>query len=84
MMYYAGKLTVLDSRSILFIPAYTPEMNPIEQMGKELRATGFCNEIFASLKKVVDRVYETINHLAKVTIISITKRDWISNVFITE
>ena len=84
MMYYAGKLTVLDNRSILFIPPYTPEMNPIEQIWKELRAKGFFNEVFASLEKVVDRLCETINHLAKETIISITRRDWISNIFNVE
>ena len=38
-------------------------------------------EALASLEKVVDRLYETINHLAKETIISITRRDWISNIF---
>ena len=68
----------------LFIPPYTPEMNPIEQIWKELRARGFCNEIFASLEKVVDRLCETINHLAKEKIISITKRNWISNIFIED
>ena len=43
--------------------SYTLEMNPIEQIWKELRAKGFCNEVFASLAKVVDRLCETINHL---------------------
>ena len=80
----SGKLKIPDNMAILFIPPYTPEMNPIEQIWKELRARGFCNEIFASLGKVVDRLCETINHLAKETIISITRRDWISNVFIKE
>lgn len=80
----AGKLMVPDNIAILFIPPYTPEMNPIEQIWKELRAKGFCNEVFASLEKVVDRLCETINHLAKETIISITRRDWISNIFNVE
>lgn len=50
-------------------------MNPIEQIGKELRAKGFCNEVFASLEKVIDRLCETINHLTNETIISITRRN---------
>lgn len=64
--------------------SYTLEMNPIEQIWKELRAKGFCNEVFASLEKVVDRLCETINHFAKETIINITRRDWISNIFNVE
>ena len=37
-----------------------------------------------SAEKVVDRLGETINHLAKETIISITRRNWIINLFIEE
>ena len=32
------------------IPPYTPEMNPIEQIWKEIRKRGFRNEIFATLE----------------------------------
>ena len=69
------KLKIPDNIAILFIPLYTPEMNPIEQIWKELRARGFCNEIFSSLEKVVDRLCKTINHLINETIISSTRRD---------
>lgn len=56
-------------------------MNPIEQIWKELRKTGFRNEVFASLEKVVDRLCHTIRSLSKDTIISITARKWIINLF---
>ena len=69
------KLKIPDNIAILFIPPYTPEMNPIEQIWKELRAKGFCNEAFASLEKVVDRLCETINHLTHETFVSITRHD---------
>ena len=59
-------------------------MNPIEQIWKERRAKGFCNEVSASIKKMVDRLCVTINHLAKETNIGITGRDWIGDVFIAE
>ena len=46
---------------VLFhIPPYTPEMNPIEQIWKEIRKRGFRNEVFATLEKVVDRLCDTI------------------------
>lgn len=66
---------------ILHIPPYTPEMNPIEQIWREIRTQGFCNEIFTTLDKVVDRLCETINALTPETITSITLRDWIYKIF---
>ena len=58
----------------------TPEMNPIEQIWKELRKRGFRNEIFATLEKVVDRLCETIRTLSCDTVKSITGRDWILSI----
>ena len=67
---------------VLFhIPPYTPEMNPIEQIWKEIRKRGFRNEVFATLEKVVDRLCDTICSLTPNTIFSITGRDWIIKAF---
>ena len=60
---------------------YTPEMNPIEQIWKELRQIGFRNEIFATLDKVVDRLCASIDSLSKSTIMSIAGREWILRCF---
>lgn len=70
-----------DNITLLHIPPYTPEMNPIEQIWRELRTQGFRNEVFPTLEKVVDRLCETINNLTKKTISSITCRDWIYKIF---
>ena len=66
---------------LFHIPPYTPEMNPIEQIGKEIRKRGFRNEIFTTLEKVVDRLYDTICSLSNQVISSITGRDWIIEPF---
>lgn len=63
------------------IPPYTPEMNPIEQIWKELRQTGFRNEAFATLEKAIDRLCDSIKLLSKQTIQSITGRQWILRCF---
>ena len=55
-----------------FIPPYTPEMNPIEQIWKETRMRGFRNEVFKSLDKVIDRLCDTIVSLTSDVIKSIT------------
>ena len=74
-------LQVPDNIVLFYIPPYTPEMNPIEQIWKELRARGFHNEIFQTLADVVDRLGNTICDLTADAIRSITCRDWIVSCF---
>ena len=59
----------------------SPEMNPIEQIWKEIRKRGFRNEVFTTLEKVVDRLCDVICSLSNETISSITGRDWIIKAF---
>ncbi len=66
---------VPDNIVLFFIPPYTPEMNPIEQIWKELRKRGFKNEVFSSLEKVVDHVCDVICSLTPAIIHSITGRE---------
>ena len=61
---------------LFFIPPGTPEMNPIEQIWKELRK-GFKNELFRSLDNVVKRLCNLICALTNDTIKSIIGREWI-------
>ncbi len=77
----SAMLNVPENIRLFFIPPYTPEMNPIEQIWKELRKMGFRNEVFATLEKVVDRLCDVINDLSDATIRSITGRDWIIKCF---
>ena len=77
----SSKLNAFPNIEIMFIPPYTPEMNPIEQIWRELRARGFHNEVFQTLEKVVDRLCGTICNLSKATIRSITGRSWILSCF---
>ena len=59
---------------IIHIPQYTPEMNPIEQICKQIRQMGFKNEVFKTLKDVMDRLCETIKQLTKEMVKSIELR----------
>ena len=77
----SGDLNIPKNIQILHIPPYTPEMNPIEQIWKEIRKRGFRNECFQTLDKVIDRLCETIQSLSKETIKSITGRDWVVSAF---
>ena len=74
-------LKVPGNISLLRSPPYTPEMNPIEQIWKQLRSMGFRNEVFNSLADVVDRLCETICRLTNEMVKSITGRKWIVECF---
>ena len=77
MWHKANSLIIPEQISLIFIPPYTPEMNPIEQIWKEIRKRGFRNEVFQTLEKVVDRLCEVIQKLPASVIQSITGRQWI-------
>lgn len=74
-------LSIPENVILFFIPPYTPEMNPIEQIWKEIRKIGFRNEIFVTLEQVIKRLCKTIRSLTKNTIKSITARSWILSCF---
>lgn len=83
--WHKSRTLVVPENIVLFhIPPYTPEMNPIEQIWKEIRKRGFKNEVFATLSKVVDRLCNVIHGLPITLIQSITARDWILQCFIGE
>lgn len=74
-------LRVPENIELIFLPPYTPEMNPIEQIWKELRKRGFRNEVFPSLEKVVARLCDTICSLTNDAVKSITGRRWLLSMF---
>jgi len=77
----SNSLTIPENIRLFFLPPATPEMNPIEQIWKELRKRGFKNEIFKTLNHVIGRLCDTINSLSHRTVKSITARDWITRCF---
>ena len=77
-------LELPENIHMLHIPPYTPEMNPIEQIWRELRTCGFRNESFHSLQDVENRLVVTINNLTNETVRSITGRQWILDIFNTD
>jgi putative transposase len=74
-------LEVPENIRLIFLPPATPELNPMEQIWKEIRKRGFPNELFRTLNKVIDRLCDTIASLSNDVIKSITGRDWILQCF---
>lgn len=75
------KLQIPDNIELFFLPPATPEMNPIEQIWKEVRKQGFRNEIFPTLDRVIDRLCDILCSLPNSTVKSITCRDWVLSCF---
>ena len=64
----------------LFQPAYSPEVNPVENMWHHLReAGGFKNATFKTLKEVELKLAEELKNLNEETVKSITLFGWIKN-----
>ncbi|VJB86124.1 transposase family protein [Streptococcus pneumoniae] len=59
-----------------FIPPYPPEMNPIEQVWKEIRKRGFKNKAFRTLEDIMNQLQDVIQGLGKEVIKSIVNRRW--------
>ena len=73
-------LILPDNIRIFYLPARTPEMNPIEQLWPEVRHD-FKNRMLKSNKVLIDELCISLNSLTVSTITSITCRDWILSLF---
>ena len=50
--HLAGELVVPENMRLLFLPPYSPELNPAEHLWKALRQECFANHVFAGLDAV--------------------------------
>ncbi len=74
-------LEIPDNIDFAFIPPYTPEMNPIEQVWTEIRKRGFKNRAFQTLESVINKLQEIIQGLDSEPLKSIVHRKWICSDF---
>ena len=67
-------LNIPENIECTFIPPYTPEMTPIEQVWAEIRKRGFKNKVFRTLNEVIDRLQEIIQTASSCQLKSIVHR----------
>ncbi|WP_225415570.1 IS630 family transposase [Streptococcus pneumoniae] len=77
----SSTLKIPTNIGFAFIPPYTPEMNPIEQVWKEIRKRGFKNKAFRILEDVMNQLQDVIQGLEKEVIKSIVNRKWTRMLF---
>jgi len=74
-------LIIPENITLFYLPAYTPEINPIEQVWKEVRKNDFKNTLFNTLDDVVDKLSNSLMSLTKDVIKSVSGRKWIVDMF---
>ena len=74
-------LKIPKNMELAFLPPYSPELNPQEQIWDELREKFFANKTFKSLNAVMDNAVKALQMLEGLPdkIKSISHWDWILN-----
>ncbi len=73
-----GKLRVPDNISLLPLPPYSPELNPVENIWQFLRQNHLSNRVFKGYAEILDACCAAWNALVEEPkhIPSIATRDW--------
>ncbi len=76
--HIAGDLVVPDNISLLKLPPYSPELNPIENVWQYLRQNKLAITVFDDDDHILDACCKAWNFFAndKPVVASITTRDW--------
>jgi transposase len=77
-----GKLNIPDNISLLPLPPYSPELNPVENIWQFLRQNYLANRVFDTYTAIVDACCDAWNALiaAPHTIRSVASREWANTV----
>ena len=62
--HMTGKLLIPANLSILPLPPYSPELNPVEQVWQQLRQSDWANRCFADYGQIVDVCCHAWNQFA--------------------
>ncbi len=77
--HQAKSLQIPDNVVLLFLPPYSPELNPIERLWQDIKAKLFQN-VFASIEEMQDKLTDILRNYTKTTIESITNYRYLTKV----
>jgi transposase len=74
----AAALVIPDNLSLLTLPPYSPELNPVENVWQYLRANWLAISVFDSYETIVEACCAAWNRFANQPdiVTSITRRSW--------
>ena len=73
----AKKLRIPDKIEIVFLPPYSPELNPVERLWEHLKNHTIRNKIYSSLSSVMEAVALFINALTSNQIKSLCSTNYL-------
>ena len=56
-------LVVPENMKLLYLPAYSPELNPVENIWEEIREKNFDNIVFADMDVLGEQLLHAMKHL---------------------
>ncbi len=59
--HIASDLVVPQNLRLLFLPPYSPELNPVEHLWDHIREKHFANRLFPSMKAVTDQLSSALH-----------------------
>ena len=59
----ARALSVPENMSLIYLPPYSPELNPVEHVWEHIRENGFRNKAFNSIEAVEDQLMQSLKGL---------------------
>ena len=76
----ANELRVPESIRLLFLPPYSPELNPVEHLWDHLRDNYFGNSVFESLDQVEQLLHHAMRNLINQShlVQSMTNFSWLN------
>jgi transposase len=79
--HQAADLKIPTNMRIIFLPPYSPELNPVEHLWEEIREKWFPNTVFKSLDAVEHVLVEALAWLeqSREKVAGITGFSWINN-----
>ena len=66
----------IEGLTLIYLPSYSPELNPVERFFEELRRTT-CNQIFESIAKIEERITNKLNSFTNSEIKQLCGYEWI-------
>ena len=75
----AKALKVPENMALIFLPPYSPELNPVEHVWESIRENGFRNKAFSSIEAVEDQLMRSLAALERdpASVASMTGFPWI-------
>ena len=82
--HHSGQIRIPDNIRLVFLPPYSPELNPVEHFWEELREKHFHNTLFQSLSSLEDQLETALWTYEQDPgkMFSLTSWDWIENIIL--